>query len=217
MDLTPHCHGMNELPSAATERSRVQALGHVSLSPDAADPLTVHLSHGLAYTVGSALGSIPPTTEACLEAFVVPNKVGLTAGARAWSKHAHRSASETAPQSDEEDQKKRAKVAVPEGWWGRPSGPVKTINERALSLFHRVMDNASWRNLHWLPHQVLVYEVRTPEGYGMRWSQDRGDHQSYNGEDGIEGSGDVGAESPWVLRGFVEPMMEGGHEKGWRH
>jgi hypothetical protein len=35
------------------------------------------------------------------------------------------------------------------------------------------MDGATWRNLHWLPHAVLVYEVRVPEGYGMRWSQDR--------------------------------------------
>jgi len=25
-------------------------------------------------------------------------------------------------------------------------------------------------NLHWLPHQILVYEVRAEEGYGMHWS-----------------------------------------------
>jgi hypothetical protein len=65
------------------------------------------------------------------------------------------------------------------------------------------MDNATWRNLHWLPQRALVYEVRVLEGYGMRWSQDQSD-------DGEE-------EKPWSFRGFVEPMMENGHELGWRH
>ena len=89
---------------------------------------------------------------------------------------------------------------------GHSSGAVASINERALVLFWRVTNGATWRNLHWLPHQVLVYEVRVPEGYGMRWSQDR--------SDAVE---DVGNERPWVFRGFVEPMMENGHESGWRH
>jgi hypothetical protein len=123
------------------------------------------------------------------------------------------------------------------------------------------MNAASWRNLHWLPHQVLVYEVRVPEGYGMRWSQDRssvkatptstdvpGDSKtialpvSVESAKDVEGSSirpaieqasalgglDVSAEDPpagdssthapnWVFRGFVEPMMENGHEVGWRH
>jgi hypothetical protein len=105
------------------------------------------------------------------------------------------------------------------------------------------MDGTSWRNLHWLPHQVLVYEVRVPEGYGMRWSQDRskitktgipsevtdGPHDD---EASIEGLSHGTADSPalesatavehedsrpWIFRGFVEPMMENGHEIGWRH
>lgn len=74
----------------------------------------------------------------------------------------------------------------------------------------KVFNHASWRNLHWLPHQVLVYEVRVREGYGMRWAQDRGGAQQ--GEEG-----GTHADTPWLFRGFLEPMMENGHELGWRH
>lgn len=40
----------------------------------------------------------------------------------------------------------------------------------------------------------------------MRWSQDRS---------GAQGNEEEMPE--WSFRGFVEPMMEGGHEVGWRH
>eukprot|EP00961_Rhodomonas_salina_P089045 1197722-Rhodomonas_salina.2 len=43
-----------------------------------------------------------------------------------------------------------------------------------------------------------VLEVRIQEGFGARWSG---------------GFGGV----PLQFRGFLEPMMEGGHEVGWRH
>ncbi|KAK0458162.1 uncharacterized protein EV420DRAFT_382512 [Desarmillaria tabescens] len=186
---TPRCAGMLELPSAAAGRAKL-----VSGKLDPSSPLTIHLSLGLAYTIGSAIGSIPPSVEVCLEAFCVPNKVGLTAGARAWSKHFHRSQS--------------AEELASKGWWGQPSGPVAIINERALILFWKIVNEASWRNLHWLPHQVLVYEVRIEEGYGMRWSQDQSSR--------ADGTKDLEAR-PWTFRGFVEPMMENGHEVGWRH
>ncbi|KAK0186748.1 hypothetical protein F5146DRAFT_142468 [Armillaria mellea] len=185
---TPRCAGMLELPSAAAERAKLAA-GEI----DPSTPLAIHLSLGLAYTIGSALGSIPPSVDICLEAFSVPNKAGLTAGARAWSKHCHRSQS-----TDSELTKK--------GWWGQPSGPVAIINERALVLFWKIVNEASWRNLHWLPHQVLVYEVRIEEGYGMRWSQDQNSREAQDLE-----------ARPWTFRGFIEPMMENGHDIGWRH
>lgn len=206
---TPYCRGMTEHPSAAAERSRL------ALAADEAEiPLSIHIRNGLAYTTGSALGSTPPSTETCLAAFLRANKVGLTAGARAWTKHAHRSQrkdvaesstnSELEP-SDEVREKERIENESA-GWWGTPSGPIAVINEKALDLFWKVINGASWRNLHWLPHQVLVYEVRVPEGYGMRWSQDQ--HQE------AERTGEVKA---WIFRGFLEPQMENGHEMGWRH
>ncbi|KAJ7483347.1 hypothetical protein FB451DRAFT_1338163 [Mycena latifolia] len=178
----PYCHGMQEHPSALIERTKLSSVN----------------TSELAYTVGSAIGSTPPSADACLAAFVSPNSVGLTAGARAWSKHAHRSQ----PQDLTPEEARNVESSA--GWWGTPSGPVAVINERALDLFWKVMRAATWKNLHWLPHQILVYEARVAEGYGMRWSQDRSGMQ----ED----------EAPeWIFRGFVEPMMEGGHEAGWRH
>ncbi|KIY64486.1 hypothetical protein CYLTODRAFT_425156 [Cylindrobasidium torrendii FP15055 ss-10] len=176
---------ISELPDAATKRENLAAVF------DTEPLLAKHLSLGMAYTVGSAVGEDPPTIELCLEAFQKPNKAGveLTTGARAWSKHAARALAE-------------------DGWWGRPSGPVAGINAKALELFYKVMDHATWRNLHWLPHQILVYEARVFEGYGMRWSRDCAKS---------EGGEQDESPHPWVFRGFVEPMMENGHEIGWRH
>ncbi|KDQ55495.1 hypothetical protein JAAARDRAFT_37510 [Jaapia argillacea MUCL 33604] len=223
---TPYCQGLSELPSATSERALLAL--HAPTPPT---PLSIHLSHGLAYTTGSALGSHPPSVEQCHVAFLVPNRVGLTAGARAWTKHFHRSQGPIAASPGDDDvtakesEKKRKEKS--EGWWGIAKGSVSSLNELAEKLFWRVMDGASWRNLHWLPHFVLVYEVRVPEGYGMRWSQDQS-----GGDGGVDGvrieadgsSGDGGGglpglreDRPWVFRGFVEPMMEDGHEKGWRH
>ncbi|KIK01603.1 hypothetical protein K443DRAFT_98364 [Laccaria amethystina LaAM-08-1] len=217
----PHCYGMQEVPSASQERKRVSAIlrsrnenisqtgsstletAMIASSDAETSPLLfTHLAHGLAYTAGSALGSTPPSTESCLSAFLVPNSAKLTAGARAWSKHSHRS------QPVDETEKDKRKRST--GWWGTPSGPVAIINERALALFWKVMDSATWKNLHWLPHQILVYEVRVAEGYGMRWSQDQS-------EEGRESEGLSKETRPWIFRGFVEPMMENGHEVGWKH
>ncbi|KAJ7303006.1 hypothetical protein DFH08DRAFT_904535 [Mycena albidolilacea] len=184
--LNPHCHGMQEHPSAVTERAKLLALQtSIDSGSSALDPLSLHLSLGLAYTVGSAIGSKPPSTESCLAAFVSPNSVGLTAGARAWSKHGHRSQPQDTP--SEVDATKASA-----GWWGTPSGPVSVINERALALFWKVMNAATWRNLHWLPHQILVYEVRVAEGYGMRWSTER--------------RRDARMAPPWICRA---------HDGGW--
>lgn len=187
----PHCFGLQEVPEASQLRREVSDNPAQFENAD----LLSHLTHGLAYTVGSALGSTPPSIEACLEAYLVPNSAGLTAGSRAWSKHSHRS---QPPLGDEEEKDKRKRS---EGWWGVTKGPVAVINEKSLAIFHKVMDAATWRNLHWLPHQVLVYEVRVAEGYGMRWSQNQ-----------VEGE-----HHPWIFRGFLEPTMENGHELKWRH
>jgi hypothetical protein len=205
----PRCSNIEELPSAAAERARLESMlsrGDQSEieKERLGNPLSKHVLHGLAYTVGSALGSDPPTREECFSAFTaVPGKSRLTAGAKAWAKHAHRSGDAGGERA---------------GWWGKqPTGPVVGINERAVLLFARVMDHATWRNLHWLPHQVLVYEVRVEEGYGMRWSQDRSKGGGETGEDDAGITPEVVDAPPWIFRGFVEPMMENGHEIRWRH
>jgi len=218
--VDPHCLGLEEIQNSSEERARVSQIlqsrrliseshsplhdpAFSSTFPDGEDatPLFIHLAHGLAYTTGSALGSRPPPLDTCLAAYVVPNKGGLTAGSRAWSKHSHRSLPLPSDKAEADKLKRSA------GWWGIPSGPVSLINERALQLFWKVMNDATWRNLHWLPHEVLVYEVRVAEGYGMRWSQDQAGRPDEGGKEN----------RLWIFRGFVEPSMENGHELKWRH
>ena len=181
---------MVEVPAAESLRAKLNIILESSGRPTG-DPLTTHLLHGLAYTVGSALGCTPPPSEACSAAFLVVNKAGLTAGARAWSKHAHRSGS-----------------AGEAGWWGAPRGSVSTINAQALALFEKVVPAATWRNLHWLPHQVLVYEVRIVEGYGMRWSQ----ADSKKPEQQSKTTRHAGAEDKSPDSGETQPML---HHEGF--
>lgn len=238
---TPQCHGMTEHPSAALLRSQLSSHPHDSSQ---ASPLTLHILNGLAYTTGSALGSTAPSTETCLAAFLVPNKAGLTAGARAWSKHCHRSRGndhvdcsgtlelgqepelhldinlnrgENKQEEEEKKEKGKERERKSAGWWGTPSGPVAVINERALELFWKVIDGASWRNLHWLPHRVLAYEVRVSEGYGMRWSLDQSQETEAEVEVEETDNSETSTSKEWVFRGFLEPQMENGHEVGWRH
>ncbi|XP_056018183.1 uncharacterized protein LOC125668291 isoform X2 [Ostrea edulis] len=80
-----------------------------------------------------------------------------------------------------------------------------SVGARALSKhFHRdsstswwggcTGNNATWINIHWLPHDVYIIEARQEEGYGARWTAD--------------GSS---------FRGFLEPQMVDGHAVGWKH
>lgn len=48
--------------------------------------------------------------------------------------------------------------------------------------------------MHIVPPHGVVFEIRDANGYGARWSKD--------------GSKFIG---------FLEPYMEDGHSKGWRH
>eukprot|EP00164_Ancoracysta_twista_P004073 GFYU01005469.1.p1 GENE.GFYU01005469.1~~GFYU01005469.1.p1 ORF type:complete len:432 (+),score=50.28 GFYU01005469.1:42-1337(+) len=141
----------------------------------------------------------------------------LTVGARALSKHFHRG-----------DQR----------WWGVLKGSETQKNAQAMDTLQRVLDHIVWANTHMLPHEVPVYEVRTAEGYGMRWSmQPQSRDASQSGPDTdvsdvddtrragtIQGSETVAMDTVGLspadvvqFRGFLEPQMADGHEKGWKH
>ncbi|CAI5475373.1 unnamed protein product [Closterium sp. Yama58-4] len=94
-------------------------------------------------------------------------------GARALSKHWHRGR---------------------DNFWGDASGPDARKNQHALHCLTSLLDGATWMNVHALPHDLPVFEVRGSEGYGARWSAD-----------GLQ------------FRGFLEPQMPDGHAKRWRH
>eukprot|EP01087_Luapelamoeba_hula_P019563 TRINITY_DN6489_c0_g1_i1.p1 TRINITY_DN6489_c0_g1~~TRINITY_DN6489_c0_g1_i1.p1 ORF type:complete len:444 (-),score=81.74 TRINITY_DN6489_c0_g1_i1:27-1358(-) len=89
---------------------------------------------------------------------------------------------------------KHAHRDTTDSWWGVCSGTEKYKNEHANGLLSKLLQNAVWLNIHMLPHDLAFLEVRVAEGYGARWSAD-------------------GSE----FRGFLEPQMEGGHDKGWVH
>ncbi|KAI9309129.1 hypothetical protein BJ944DRAFT_54953 [Cunninghamella echinulata] len=140
-------------------------------------------------TTGTKKFSImPPSLNECMIAFTTiykkQNTKGkkqqphtLTNGAKALSKHWHR---------DRET-----------GFWGNCTGSDSTKNLYAVKVLFRIMTNAVWINMHSLPHDEIVYEIREINGYGARWT-------TFN-------------QNEWTFRGFLEPQMENGHEIGWVH
>jgi len=64
-----------------------------------------------------------------------------------------------------------------------------------LNILKKILCDASWINIHTLPHDIPIFEVRNSLGYGARWTA-VGRHE---------------------FRGFLEPQMEDGHDKGWKH
>jgi hypothetical protein len=81
-------------------------------------------------------------------------------------------------------------------FWGFCKGPNDFINEEARKCLNRVVANVVWNNVFALPQEAKAYEIRVSQGYGARWEFKK---------NGI------------AFRGFVEPMMEDGHAKRWRH
>jgi hypothetical protein len=135
---------------------------------------------GQRYTAGTILMAMP-SVSALFEAFErpwrdKPGHVSLTHGARALSKHAHRASSQ---------------------FWGECKGPAGSQNERALHVLNALLDDCRWLNVHHMPPDNAVFEVRGSQGYGARWY--------VNGVDRCE------------FRGFVEPYSKDGHENKWRH
>jgi len=99
--------------------------------------------------------------------------VFLTTGARALSKHYFRSRN---------------------GWWGKNTGSDPQKNKQAEDILINIIKNCKWLNIHLLPHQLIIFETRLKEGYGVRWIGDGTD-----------------------FRGFLEPQSDVGHELGWIH
>ncbi|KAG0589311.1 hypothetical protein KC19_1G011900 [Ceratodon purpureus] len=79
-----------------------------------------------------------------------------------------------------------------DGWWGSITGTEAEKNKLAESTLHRLMMHTVWMNIHLAP--IPLFEIRVADGYGARWLAD--------------GS---------QFRGFLEPPMEEGYMKKWRH
>ncbi|KAL7106214.1 hypothetical protein ACP275_07G098100 [Erythranthe tilingii] len=97
----------------------------------------------------------------------------LTNGARALSKHINRSS---------------------QGYWGALYGNDFEKNRQAVEVINRVLSECIWMNMHIVQPHGCIFEIRTRDGYGARWSGD-----------GIK------------FIGFLEPYVVDGHSKGWKH
>ncbi|RUP51447.1 hypothetical protein BC936DRAFT_148124 [Jimgerdemannia flammicorona] len=175
-------------------------------------------------TTGSRLARMPPTLNECLVSFTTvherknfqPVRKGvkpstLTVGAKALTKHWHRD--------------------VGSGFWGVATGSERAKNETANAVLAKILTDPAWINLHWLPHDITAYEIRNAQGYGARWEvRESGSsfgtasvlptaNPASTAADVLTATTDLVEETEerWTFRGFLEPQMVGGHEKGWVH
>lgn len=131
---------------------------------------------GIRRTKGSIDNYIPLDKNILISKFKELNnaKSKLTVGAKALCKHSHRS--------------------VTESFWPGQDGKEIEKNLNAEKMLNLFLDECVWINIHLLPHELVIIELRIDKGYGIRWQINDG-----------------------MFRGFLEPQMEDGHEKGWIH
>ena len=131
---------------------------------------------GIRTTPGSISNYIPPDITLLISHFndkhTKSSSSILTVGARALCKHSQRSS---------------------EHFWPNDKGSESLKNEKAFNLLNMFFTSSTWINIHGLPHNIAIIELRITEGYGIRW------------------------ETTGTFRGFLEPQMLNGHEKGWKH
>lgn len=107
-------------------------------------------AEGLVRTVGTQF-VLPPQQDELIAAFEESHKgTLLSRGAKALCKHHARLPDHPV--------------------WTRPDGNPQSKSRIAKEHLLALLQNANWKNVHLLPHQQLVYEVRDAQGYGMRWT-----------------------------------------------
>ena len=139
----------------------------------------------------------------------------LTVAAKARSKHA--------PRAIQDD-----------SFFGVARGPVAIQNQQTKELVRRLLANCIWINCHIFGGLTKtnkdnnkdddelftswVVEIRQEQGYGARWRVEECAHSDAN-ENDQKVSTKAGNNLPLVVtfRGFLEPQMEDGHERRWRH
>ncbi len=87
-------------------------------------------------------------------------------------------------------------------------------NDTADKKLQQLLNDVCWVNIHYLPHSLLVFEIRNRLGYGARWTADGTVRMTCLCLlCGL--SADMSL--PQEFRGFLEPQMADGHAAGWRH
>lgn len=88
-----------------------------------------------------------------------------------------------------------------ESFFGVAKGPALMQNEQTEAILNRLLEEAIWINRHrfvGLDEGEVSIEIRVLEGYGARWVLDTKDESI-------------------TFCGFLEPQMQDGHERKWRH
>ncbi|CAJ2661035.1 unnamed protein product [Trifolium pratense] len=80
------------------------------------------------------------------------------------------------------------------GYWGSLVGNDSNKNKLAMDVINNLIEHCCWMNIHIVPPHGNVFEIRVADGYGARWTED--------------GSKFIG---------FLEPYMQDGRSKGWKH
>lgn len=92
--------------------------------------------------------AIPPSKAKLLASANKEYTQGLTAGARALTKHVHRS---------------------PDQFWGEVKGSTEDKNRLAREKIERILEHTTWWNIFGHYKHDIVFEARVPEGKGVRW------------------------------------------------
>ncbi|XP_022992291.1 uncharacterized protein LOC111488653 isoform X3 [Cucurbita maxima] len=79
-------------------------------------------------------------------------------------------------------------------YWGTFHGNDSDKNRLAMNTIVHLIAHCCWLNIHMVAPHGIVFEIRIAEGYGARWSNDGN-----------------------KFIGFLEPYMEDGHWKKWKH
>ncbi|PPD92871.1 hypothetical protein GOBAR_DD10184 [Gossypium barbadense] len=79
-------------------------------------------------------------------------------------------------------------------YWGNLNGSDSNKNKLAMGVIMDLISNSCWLNMYTVQPHGDVFEIRVAEGYGARWSKDG-----------------------YKFIGFLEPYMDDGHLKGWKH
>jgi hypothetical protein len=90
-------------------------------------------------------------------------------------------------------------------FFGVVAGSAEKQNRESAIIVKNLLNEAVWINIHVFGGiEDPVLEVREETGYGARWQLFASDKSSM-------------IISRVEFRGFLEPQMPDGHEKGWRH
>ena len=151
-------------------------------------PETILLLLGMRQTIGTDIRCLlPPSRKVLLEAASVPHRRGQGNKLSVAAKA-------------------RAKHAHrgKEKFFGIVMGGPEKQSQETERIVKDILDHAVWMNIHAFggTNSQPVLEARLETGYGARWTADWTE--------------------PWnptyvQFRGFLEPQMPDGHERGWKH